>query len=509
MHREAEQRARQADAVRRAGVDQTQSLDGELRTVHRLHRAEEVDDAVGDDRAIGLDAARDEPRRRVVEARVPDVEEQHAAQAAEHTHRRQHRLDEREAQLDVREERLVADELEVVEPAHLGVAAVIHEVRIAAPALEAAEADGEHAGGPEPVVVPGIEVDSLALEPAGTKARRGLVRDSHGVARHWTEVAKHRRLLHERDADRRHVPLAEDRIAELIDLIGIGVLLQQRVVVVLRQVHVPAEHLDAVVPGQRVDRERGKAALARRRDRVVPVDVRRETRVIQGRVVAVVEDVLEEALQRVLDSPLAVQVGEGRRTVLIHLLGVERNLFVAHHVGERDLRVAVEVAAGRHAEADRRPAREAELLERALLVNVVLDHRVAERRLEVDDRPGRSEVRRGGRGNRLVWRDDLDAVLALVVGDEPDPEHSARPDDDRRDVARHRVRPLLQFAGGEVERPDVRDVRVPGELRRGRRLRIHRRGREDNRLVVDELRGRCRHARRRSAASSCRSRGRA
>ena len=54
-----------------------------------------------------------------------EVEEEHAAQAADHADRRQRRFDQREAQLGVGEERLVAEELQVVVAAHLRVAAEV------------------------------------------------------------------------------------------------------------------------------------------------------------------------------------------------------------------------------------------------------------------------------------------------------------------------------------------------------------------------------------------------
>ena len=61
---------------------------------------------------------------------------------------------------------LLADELEVVVAAHLGVAAEVQEVRVAAPALEALEPEREHAVGHQPLVVPHVDVDRLPREPA-------------------------------------------------------------------------------------------------------------------------------------------------------------------------------------------------------------------------------------------------------------------------------------------------------------------------------------------------------
>ena len=53
--------------------------------------------------------------------------------------------------------------------------------------------------------------------------------------------------------------------------------------------------------------------------------------------------------------------------------GEHVELLVAEHVGEGHLRAAEQVAAAGHADVDRRPAVEEQLLERALLARVLLD----------------------------------------------------------------------------------------------------------------------------------------
>ncbi len=61
---------------------------------------------------------------------------------------------------------------------------------------------------------------------------------------------------------------------------------------------------------------------------------------------------------------------------------------------------------------------------------------------------------------------------------------------DRRPVAAERVGVLPQLTGFQVQRPDVVDVAVPGDFGLERHRRIRPRGREHDRVVVDELRRR-------------------
>ena len=88
---------------------------------------------------------------------------------------------------------------------------------------------------------------------------------------------------------------------------------------------------------------------------------------------------------------------------------------------------------------------------------------------------------------RLLARQRVDAVLALVVGDKRDPLLLRFVEHDRRDVAGERIGELLQLTGLHVERPDVVDVAVARDLGIDRLVRIDRRRREHQRVVVDEL----------------------
>ena len=214
--------------------------------------------------------------------------------------------------------------------------------------------------------------------------------------------------------------------------------------------------------------------------------------------VRVVEDAFElavvelrhvVALERPLQTPLHVQPGERHRAVLRHRRDEQVELLIAEHVGEGDLRAAEHVAAARHAERDRRPALEEQLLELALLLLVVRHQRVHQRRLEVDDRPGRSEVGRRDLGDLVLALEDVQAVLALEVGDERQRGCAgASLQHHRRDVARQRVGVLLQLVGLQVERPEVVDLPVLRDLRLDRLGRVHRRRREHQRVGVEELR---------------------
>ena len=103
--------------------------------------------------------------------------------------------------------------------------------------------------------------------------------------------------------------------------------------------------------------------------------------------------------------------------------------------------------------------------------------------------PGGAEVGSRDRVQRLVAVEGVDAVLALVVGDEGDLgvallvlQH------DRRDVGRQRVGVLLELAALEAQRPQIEDVAVPRHFRIDRLIGIERGRREDQGLGVDELR---------------------
>ena len=102
--------------------------------------------------------------------------------------------------------------------------------------------------------------------------------------------------------------------------------------------------------------------------------------------------------------------------------------------------------------------------------------------------PGDAEVGAGDGVQRFLARQRVDAVLALVVGHERDLRGLLIAQHDRRDVAGQRVRVLLQLAVLQVQRPDVVDVPVARDFRVDRLVRIDRRRREHDGVVVDELR---------------------
>ncbi len=111
-----------------------------------------------------------------------------------------------------------------------------------------------------------------------------------------------------------------------------------------------------------------------------------------------------------------------------------------------------------------------------------------ERGLEVDDGGRRSEVGRRGRVERFLAFERVQRVVALVVADERDPVCLSLVQHDGRPVAAHGVRVLAQLAVFEIERPDVVDVPVLRDVRFERHIRIRRGRREDDRVIVDELR---------------------
>ena len=121
-----------------------------------------------------------------------------------------------------------------------------------------------------------------------------------------------------------------------------------------------------------------------------------ERRVVEDAPSCAVEELcLREALQRVVEAAREVEIRERQRAVLRDRRGVEAELLVAEHVAEGDLRAAEEVAAARHAERSTggRPSRN--IFSNVPFLRLLSrDERVAERRLEVDDRSGRAEVGR-------------------------------------------------------------------------------------------------------------------
>jgi hypothetical protein len=152
--------------------------------------------------------------------------------------------------------------------------------------------------------------------------------------------------------------------------------------------------------------------MVRGRQRQVAVDD--ERRVVEDVLeIAVEERRLRERLQRVVEAVRQVQVRERQRSVLRDRGGVEVELLVAEHVAERDRGAAEDVAAAGDPDVHRRTPVEEHLLERALLLLVVRDQRVAERRLERDDRAGLAEVGRGRLADRIAALEQVQLVGAL------------------------------------------------------------------------------------------------
>ena len=119
-----------------------------------------------------------------------------------------------------------------------------------------------------------------------------------------------------------------------------------------------------------------------------------------------------------------------------------------------------------------------------------VDQRVRQRRLEVDDRPGRAEVGRRRGDDRLAPVERVQLVLVLVVADEARSAgcRSRSRSTTVDDVAAERVGVLPQLAVLQAERPDVVDVAVARDLGIDRLRRIGGRRREHERVGVEELR---------------------
>ena len=200
---------------------------------------------------------------------------------------------------------------------------------------------------------------------------------------------------------------------------------------------------------------------------------------------------LREALERVVQPPLQIGVRERQRPVLRNRRRKHAELLVAEHVAERHRRAAEDVAAARDADGHRRPAVEEHLLELALLVDLVGEQAVRQRCLEVDHRSGRAEVGRGRGDDRVAALERVQFVVALVVADE---RHLRRivaaVQQDGRGVAAHRVGELAQLAVLEAQRPDVVDGAVAGDVGVDRLRRVGGRRREDDRVLIHELRRR-------------------
>src|SRR5690606_1394974 len=106
---------------------------------------------------------------------------------------------------------------------------------------------------------------------------------------------------------------------------------------------------------------------------VVAVEERREDRIVEVRAEAIEEGLVREGLRGVLEPARQVQEAERERPVLGDRRGEDVELLVAEHVAEGDLRAAEDVAAAGHADIDRGPPVEEQLLEGTLPLRVLRD----------------------------------------------------------------------------------------------------------------------------------------
>ncbi len=251
---------------------------------------------------------------------------------------------------------------------------------------------------------------------------------------------------------------------------------------------VAARQFNAGVAVEWVDAEPGDAARRLCREGIVPVEERELLIEQDARAVTKEELRLRERLHRVMEPPCDVHVRGRHRPELRDGRDGEVELLVAEHVRERDLCAAEQIAPARQPDVHRRPTFQEQFLERALFPDVAPEQCMDEWWLEVDDRPGDAELRGRDRVQRLLARERVHPVLPLVIGYERDARNLLVPEHHRGDIGRERVRELPELAVLQVERPDVVDVPVAGDLGIGRLVRIRGRGREDDRARVHELR---------------------
>ena len=180
---------------------------------------------------------------------APMLKKRGAANATQHAQRRQHRLHQGNTELDVAEERLVTDELQILVPAQFGVAAKEQELGVVAPALKAADTEGEHAVGAQALVVASVGIDRPPVQEVAADLRRPGHADACRLASHRTKVAEHRGLVHERQSDRHHVARLEQQRAEVLLLEILRFLLKRGVCEALAQVNVASRQLQSRITG--------------------------------------------------------------------------------------------------------------------------------------------------------------------------------------------------------------------------------------------------------------------
>ena len=502
MDGEAEEERLEPETVRGAAIAQAEPRDDPFGPVDRRHREAELvhleaDDGLDDlvarrgelERAVWLIGPEAGRRRPAAETRAAEPGKEHAPHAAQYPDGRQHGFDERKAQLRVGEEPGVADELEEVVAAQFRVAAEEEEVGHVADALEPFHAERGHAVAADALVVAGVAVEGLARQRVAD-LRRHLVGQAIGAAGQRAVLAKDRRLVHERGADRHGGAVVEDAGAEVLLLELVGEILQGLVAELVVEVRDAAKQLDPRVTRERVDAKHARAVDGPRGHGIVAAQEEGERRVVEARLQPVEELGLREALDGVLEALRQVGVREGERAELRHRGGKEREVLVAEHVAEGDGGAAEDVTAARHAEVDRRPSVQEQLLEPALHACVGRDERVRQRRLEVHDRAGLAEVGGGRRDHRLREGLRVQAVFALVIGHKGHPPVVGVGNDHRRDDAGERVGVLAEVAVAQVERPQVEDLAVADDLGVDHGGRIGGRRGKDEGVGVEELRGR-------------------
>src|SRR5262249_39832588 len=118
---------------------------------------------------------------------------------------------------------------------HFRVATKIQEVRKGTTALEAAQAQGEHARTGQPLIIAGVAVEGLSRQRV-RDLRRHIVGKPHRAASAPTELAEHRRFLNKRRGEWQQRAVPEVLLTESLLVILLGRLLQERIVVLLLRV---------------------------------------------------------------------------------------------------------------------------------------------------------------------------------------------------------------------------------------------------------------------------------
>ena len=267
-------------------------------------------------------------------------------------------------------------------------------------------------------------------------------------------------------------------------------MLQVRIVVLLVVLQVASGDLYAAIVAERIDAEDLPAADGLGGQGVRAADVGRDGRIVEIVAELPIEELrLRIALQRPLEPPRQIQIRKCHRLVLLNGRGVEAELRIAEHIGERHLRPPEDVPAARDAHVHRRAAVEEHLVEAPLLDFVFSHHRVLNRRLEIDDRSRRAEIGRRHGLHRLLHIEGMHAVVALVIRDKGQPRLAAgfRQHHRVHDAA-ERVRILLQLAVFQAQRPEIEDVAVARHVGREGNGGIGGRRRKNQHVLIEKFR---------------------